>query len=108
MRSAKISCIVSASQQEGTGSHLAGLLYFSAGWADRGLGVMSSALDGYTSEANLNKLFLPAEDISKCAPKLIGGEVPTPTLMPSAEKNACAQCARAIDIAGQCCRSERS
>lgn len=52
------------------------------------------------SEADLKKLFPPAEDITKCAPKLIGGDTPTPTLVPGAEKKARAQCARALDVAG--------
>jgi hypothetical protein len=52
------------------------------------------------AEADLRKLFPPAEDISRCAPKLIGGDVPSPTLVPGAEKKARAQCARALDIAG--------
>ncbi len=52
------------------------------------------------AEADLKKLFPPAEDIGKCAPKLIGGDIPSPTLVPGAEKKARAQCARTIDVAG--------
>jgi hypothetical protein len=51
-------------------------------------------------EDELKKLFPPVEDIGKCAPWLIGGDIPAPTLVPGAEKKARAQCTRALDIAG--------
>jgi hypothetical protein len=52
------------------------------------------------SKAELRKLFPPVEGIGKCAPRLIGGDVPAPTLVSEAEKKALSQCARALDPAG--------
>jgi hypothetical protein len=51
-------------------------------------------------EAELKAMFPPLEDISSCAPKLVGGDAPIPAQVPGSEKKPRARCARAIDIGG--------
>lgn len=52
------------------------------------------------SQAELDALFPPTEEISSCEPQLVGGDLPDPVLVPGADKKARSACARSSDIGG--------
>ena len=52
------------------------------------------------TDVELKTMFPPLEDITNCAPRLVGGDAAIPTQIPGAEKNPRSRCARTIDIAG--------
>jgi hypothetical protein len=52
------------------------------------------------TESQLKAAFPPVEDVSKCTPRLVGGDAQLPPQIPGAEKKPRSQCARTYQIAG--------
>src|SRR5688572_27423781 len=49
------------------------------------------------SRSELEAKFSPEEDLSACAPRLVGGDAPLPKRVPGAEKESHSRCARSLE-----------